>query len=124
MFEIYAPLSVFYSYSTVTGGYKVSLNDEFKIEVNEAGGGEFTASNGYVWRTGDALPNPAPDGMYNGKTVANFYQTFYNYLTMKSLDLSKWNTSNVTRMDYMFYGCSGLTSLDLSSFATSKVTRM
>lgn len=43
---------------------------------------------------------------------------------LTSLDLSHFDTSNVTNMYYMFYGCSGLTSLDLSSFNTSKVMAM
>ena len=41
-----------------------------------------------------------------------------------SFDLSKFNTSNVSYMNYMFYQCSGLTSLDLSNFDTSNVTNM
>ena len=44
--------------------------------------------------------------------------------SLKSLDISKFNTSNVTSMKGMFYGCSTLTSLDLSSFNTSNVTNM
>ena len=32
------------------------------------------------------------------------------------------NTSEVTRMDYMFHACNKLTSLDLSSFNTANVT--
>ncbi|MDY6396367.1 MAG: BspA family leucine-rich repeat surface protein, partial [Treponema sp.] len=41
-----------------------------------------------------------------------------------SLDLSKFDTSNVTYMSCMFSGCSALTSLDLSKFDTSDVTDM
>ena len=41
-----------------------------------------------------------------------------------SLDLSNFNTSNVTSMYMMFNGCSGLTNLDLRSFNTAKVTMM
>ena len=41
---------------------------------------------------------------------------------LTSLDLSGWNTSNVTNMGYMFSGCTSLTSLDLSGWDTSKVT--
>ena len=40
------------------------------------------------------------------------------------IDLSNFNTSNVTYMKGMFYRMSNLTSLDLSSFDTSKVTNM
>lgn len=43
---------------------------------------------------------------------------------LTSLDLSAFDTENITNMDYMFNGCSGLTSLDLSSFDTSQVTSM
>ena len=40
-----------------------------------------------------------------------------------ALDLSSFDTSNVTYMDYMFYN-SRATTLDLSSFNTSNVTNM
>lgn len=44
------------------------------------------------------------------------------YLT--TIDLSGWDTSNVTDMGEMFSGCSSLTSLDVSNFNTGKVTSM
>ena len=44
--------------------------------------------------------------------------------SLVSLDLSSFNTSNVTNMFSMFYYCSSLRSLDLSSFNTSNVTNM
>ena len=47
---------------------------------------------------------------------------FYNCTSLTSLDVSNFNTSNVTNMSSMFSSCSKLTSLDLSSFNTSKVT--
>ena len=43
---------------------------------------------------------------------------------LTSLNLSNFNTQNVTDMSYMFSGCSALTSLDLSNFETDKVTDM
>ena len=46
---------------------------------------------------------------------------FYGCSSLTSLDLSSFNTANVTGMGYMFYGCFGLTSLDLSSFNTANV---
>ena len=49
---------------------------------------------------------------------------FESCSSLTSLDLSNFNTSKVTNMNYMFHGCSGLTSLDLSNFDTSNVTNM
>ena len=49
---------------------------------------------------------------------------FNKYQNLLSLDLSKFNTSNVKIMKEMFYKCLNLTSLDLSNFDTSKVTIM
>ena len=43
---------------------------------------------------------------------------------LTSLDLSKFDTSNVKDMSYMFNNCQNLTSLDLSNFKTAKVTNM
>ena len=42
---------------------------------------------------------------------------------LTSLDLSKFNTSQVTEMTRMFWQCSSLTSLDLSNFDTSQVQK-
>ena len=43
---------------------------------------------------------------------------------LTSLDVSNFDTSNVTDMSGMFSGCQNLTSLDVSNFNTSKVTDM
>ena len=49
---------------------------------------------------------------------------FYNCSSLKSLDISNLNTSNVTDMSGMFLLCSSLKSLDLSNFKTSSFTDM
>ena len=43
---------------------------------------------------------------------------------LTELDVTHFDTRNVTNMSAMFYGCSQLTELDLSHFDTSKVTDM
>ena len=43
---------------------------------------------------------------------------------LTSINMSGWDTSNVTTMYSVFRECSKLTSLDLSSFNTSNVTSM
>lgn len=45
-------------------------------------------------------------------------------VNLKSIDFSKFNTSKVKSMERMFQGCSSLESLDLSSFDTSNVKSM
>jgi surface protein len=44
--------------------------------------------------------------------------------SLAELDLSSFDTRNVTDMGSMFNGCSSLTELDLSNFDTSNVTNM
>ena len=48
---------------------------------------------------------------------------FSDCSSLTSVNMSGWNTSNVTNMSYMFNGCSSMPSLDfVKSFDTSKVT--
>ena len=49
---------------------------------------------------------------------------FRDCVELKELDLSSFDTKNVTRMSNMFFGCRGLTILDLKSFNTSSVKSM
>ena len=44
--------------------------------------------------------------------------------SLESIDLSSFNTNNVTNMSYMFSGCKSLESIDLSLFNTNNVTNM
>lgn len=54
----------------------------------------------------------------------NSASLFKGCTNLRIIDLSNFNTNNVTNMSSMFYGCSALTSLDLSNFNTSNVTSM
>lgn len=49
---------------------------------------------------------------------------FYFCSNLTTLDLSNFDTSNITDMSYMFGFCSALTTLDVSNFDTSNVTDM
>ena len=62
----------------------------------------------------------------NGKFVlpADSSNMFYYCSGLTSLDLTSFDTSNVTNMSSMFYLCSGLTSLDLTPLDTINVTNM
>ena len=43
---------------------------------------------------------------------------------LKEVNISSFNTSNVTNMDSMFYECISLKDIDLSNFNTNKVANM
>jgi surface protein len=49
---------------------------------------------------------------------------FNDCSSLSELDLSNWNTINVSNMSYMFNDCSSLSELDLSNFDTSNVNDM
>ena len=61
---------------------------------------------------------------FDTSNVTDMYSMFSNCSKLTSLDLSKVDTSNVTDMRSMFNNCTSLTSLDLNNFDTSKVMNM
>jgi len=61
---------------------------------------------------------------FNTNNVTNMYGMFSFCSSLESIDLSSFNTNNVTNMSFMFYLCSSLESIDLSSFNTNNVTNM
>ena len=61
---------------------------------------------------------------FDTSQVTNMRDMFYSVSSLTSLNLSSFDTSQVTNMRDMFYSVSSLTSLDLSNFDTSKVTDM
>ena len=62
--------------------------------------------------------------VFDTSNVTNMRSMFYKCSALTSLDVSGFDTSKVTSMYYMFYKCSALTSLDVSGFDTSNVTNM
>ena len=59
---------------------------------------------------------------FDTSNITDFYAVFLNCKSLTSLNLSNWNTSKATGMNYMFYSNRSLTSLDLSNFDVSNVT--
>ena len=58
------------------------------------------------------------------KDLRNMSYMFYDCSSLKELNLSSFNTNQVTNMAYMFDGCSSLKELNLSSLNTNHVTDM
>ena len=61
---------------------------------------------------------------FDTSQVTSMYEAFYQCSNLTSIDLTNVNTSKVTDMDMMFKECTNLTSLDVSNFDTSNVTSM
>lgn len=61
---------------------------------------------------------------FDTSNVTSFSDAFYNCKNLTSLDVSVWDVSNVTIMASMFQGCSSLTSLNMQGWNTSSVTNM
>ena len=118
-----------------------ALLDEYPalIDSIEVGSGGEGGADPYYETLWNCITNNNTDynylfHNYNGKTldVSNFdtsnvtdmQSIFYNCNQLTSLDVSNWDTSNVTNMAYMFNSCTNLTSLDVSNFNTSNVTDM
>ena len=61
---------------------------------------------------------------FNTSNVTTMNDMFRNCSSLTALDISGFNTSNVTTMSGMFYNCNKVTYLNVSGFNTSKVTDM
>ena len=61
---------------------------------------------------------------FNTQNVTNMAWMFSGCEALTSLDVSKFNTQNVIYMSGMFQSCKALTSLDVSKFNTKNVTNM
>ena len=81
------------------------------------------ASAAYMF---SGMPNCTSIDMtgFDTSNVTNMRNMFASCNLITSLDLSGFNTSKVTNMQEMFYGCDGLRSLDLTGWDTAKVTTM
>lgn len=61
---------------------------------------------------------------FDSSNVTNMNGMFQDCSKLKTINLSNLDTSKVTNMSYMFWGCKSLERMDLSNFDTSKVTNM
>ena len=61
---------------------------------------------------------------WDTSNVTNMWWMFEYCSSLENIDVSNWDTSNVTNMEGLFYSCSSLTWLNLNSWNTSNVTNM
>ena len=92
-------------------------------DVNKTGKIYANEDSSYMFRGCSALTSLDVSN-FDTSNVTNMSYMFYHCNSLTSLDLSSFDTSNVIYINSMFGGCSALTSLDLSGFNTSNVTEM
>ena len=96
---------------TLLNGNEVEYDDtEFEIYKEDS------ISYLHYIGNGGAVNNP--------KGNTSCYKMFNKCRNIEVLDVSHFDTSNVTSMEYMFGYCESLTKLDVSHFDTSNVTTM
>lgn len=62
--------------------------------------------------------------VFDSRNVTSMENMFRDCEKLKTVDISHFNTSKVTNMCMMFYNCCSLTNLDVSNFDTSNVENM
>ena len=102
-------------------GNKVSFTDADKQLIYITGAVKFKKGDGSYNDFITYIHIPHIDIRSQGRDMSSMF-AYCSGLT--SLNLSGFDTSAVTSMDYMFAYCSGLTSLNLSGLNTSAVTNM
>ena len=93
-------------------------------DVSEAGDGSVVA---YIEDDGSGTGTYKVTIGGTGGIIANENSSnlFYNFRNVKSIDLTYFDTSNVTNMNYMFSACRNLINLTFGeNFNTSNVTNM
>ena len=98
--------------------------DTYYIGQKEVGGRIFAPSNcNNMFKDFTSLTSLDLSN-FDTSNVTNMSYMFTNCYVLTSLDVSNFDTSNVTNMQYLFYRCESVTSLDVSNFDTSNVTNM
>ena len=61
---------------------------------------------------------------FNTQNITNMENMFFRCKSITNIDLSNFNTQNVNNMDHIFFRCESLTNIDLSNFNTENITNM
>ena len=104
-------------------------NELYELYIIGRGGVKANPNSSYAFYGFSKLTSINFGDYYNTSDVTSMYSMFRGCKTLKTIDLSSFDTSSVTNMSYMFgvdenHTTMALTTLDLSKFNTSSVTNM
>jgi len=100
--------------------YKIKESKELKVKFKLK---KLLSNTSYMFDRCSSLKS-IDLSSFNTTNVKDMRCMFFECSSLKSIDLSSFNTTNVFDMSYMFKGCSSLNSIDLSSFNTTNVNYM
>ena len=100
--------------------YSYKFNKEGKYQIEYIFKNNLTKTD-YMFYDCNSLTNLNLSN-FNTQNVSNMGGMFQNCESLKNLNLSNCNTQNVTNMSGMFNKCGSLTNLNLSHFDTQNVT--
>ena len=109
----------------------INLNEFFKdcssltyVDLSNFDSSDVTDMS-YMFSGCESLKEINLTNKFNTNKVINMNYMFYNCKNLISLDLSNFDSSNVTDMSYMFSGCESLKEINLANkFNTNKVINM
>ena len=102
--------------------FKYKINDEKEIKVKFVFKKKLTNTS-FMFKDCSSLES-IDLSSFNTSNITSMIGMFKECSSLKTINLSSFNTSNVTNMSEMFNKCYSLISIDLSSFNTSNVTDM
>jgi surface protein len=106
---------------------KEANNSNYNLdELNETNAKLYINNKEYKFKK---FFNPEKEGVYTIKIelnilLENCYHMFYKCSKITNIDLSLFNSKNITDMNSMFGLCNNLTSINLTNFDTKKVSNM
>jgi len=100
--------------------YTFGYSGKYKIEYSFK---HYLKNTNYIFYECDSLTNLNLSN-FNTTNVTDMSYMFRMCKSLRNLDLSNFNTTYVHNMSYMFGFCKSLTSLDLSNFNTTNVINM
>ncbi len=103
-------------------GFKCNFKKEGKNEIKIIFKNNITIAN-YLFSLCSSIKSLDLSN-FDSSNVTNMSYMFYNCSSLTNLKLSKLNTKNVIDMNNMFSNCSSITNIDLSNFNTDNVTNM
>ena len=110
-------------YGVILAWVKLSASEKYDVFISADGGISAAPNMSHMFSACKSLTN-IDLSSFDTSNVTDMCSMFFSCKSLTNIDLSSFDTSNVTDMSEMFFFCEALTNIDLSSFDTSNVTNM